>query len=488
MLHFLLIKIGSGFVTLGMLFGSQAAVQPSFGAVNPVGSTNFTLSGAGITSTQNTIPLTSFTTPDGRKLTMSMFGTIGYGALEPQTTAKLEDVTFSGITQNANGTATLTGVTRGNDFVTPYAASTTLAHSHSGGATFILTNTAGFYTQFASVNNTNTYSGLNTFSSTTPPRYDQPGAQAGGTYIATTSEFASVAYVNAVSFSGTTNATAGVKGIVQLATAAQQASSTALGSTGASLVATAANATDTPQAKCNSLGSAAGAGCSVIALLTGKISQVWLDLTASWSFSGAVSIAASSIANLTLNTVAYVFPSSQGAANTVLKNNGSGTLSWGAPPRFVYATTTAISFTSSGTATAYATSTALAFPSGTISASSTVEVSLQVLCTWSASGTLATTAELRDQTGATLATTPDICSSTGASGSHQGWYTFKLTPSAQKYVGMGTNNYANYENDSSGSLPSTMTTTTSLVVVLKGVPSASNLISTLTWVTMTVNP
>ena len=35
--------------------------------------------------------------------------------------------------------------------------------------------------------------------------------------------------------------------------------------------------------------------------------------------------------SVTLNTVAYTFPASQGAANTALTNNGSGALSWALP-------------------------------------------------------------------------------------------------------------------------------------------------------------
>jgi hypothetical protein len=35
--------------------------------------------------------------------------------------------------------------------------------------------------------------------------------------------------------------------------------------------------------------------------------------------------------SVTLNTVAYTFPSSQGSSNTALTNNGSGALSWALP-------------------------------------------------------------------------------------------------------------------------------------------------------------
>lgn len=364
MIHALLTKIGTAFIALGLTFGAIAPATPSFGSVTPVGGSQYTLSGAGITSTQATIPLTSFTTPDGRPLTMSMFGTIGYGALEPQTTAKLEDVTFSGIVQNANGTATLTGVTRGNDFVSSYAASTTLAHSHAGGATFILTNTAGFYTQFASVNNAQTISGVWTFGSTSPPRYDADPIWGNfGTNV-----LADIAYVNSVVAAGAANASETVKGIIQLATGAQATLGTSLGSTGARLVVPNSLATSTPY-------SATPAGSfPTSGSIGGKISQLWIDLTQVFTFTGGlVSTATTTLAGsninsnaLKINTVSYQWPSSQGAAGSLLLNNGSGVLSW----------STAIPhYSGSGSVTANnntATTSLMTIPSGTLSASSTM--------------------------------------------------------------------------------------------------------------------
>lgn len=191
----------------------------------PFGGTQYYLSGAGITSSSNTVQLTSFKTPDGRLVTMSMFGTIGYGALDPQTTAKIEDISFTGITQNANGTATLTGVSRGLDFVYPYLASTTLSYSHSGGATFIITNTAGFYyNEFAMQNNSNV-----------------------NTYPVASTSVATKGYVDQVAFSGSGAIAASTinRGYVQIATQAQVAASTNLGSTGAVVVVAASTATST---------------------------------------------------------------------------------------------------------------------------------------------------------------------------------------------------------------------------------------------------
>lgn len=266
-----------GIFTGEKLYQPVASTQQSFGSFTPVQGQTYTLQGAGVTATQNTIPLASFTTPDGRAITMSMFGTIGYGTLEPNTNSKIEDITFSGITQNTNGSATLTGVTRGNDFVTPYAASTTLAKAHAGGSYFILSNTAGFYgQQFLFANNAASSTATITFSNTNPPfYYPGPGNQTTGSPNATTSEFASIAYVNQVVASGAANATAAVKGIIQLATAVQAAAGTALGSTGASLV---------PP---NSLFNATQSATTIIPVTntSGKLAQAFLDLTQAFTLS-----------------------------------------------------------------------------------------------------------------------------------------------------------------------------------------------------------
>lgn len=156
-----LTRIPAAVLALALAFSPLFADASAF----PVGTTQFSLSGAGITSSASTIQLTSFKLPDqATNIMMSMFGAIGYGALEPGTSAKLEDISFTGITQNSNGTATLTGVSRGLAFNTPYAASTTLRKSHAGGSTFIITDTAAYLgTEFAFVNNPNNFTDYNTF-------------------------------------------------------------------------------------------------------------------------------------------------------------------------------------------------------------------------------------------------------------------------------------------------------------------------------------
>lgn len=364
-------------MTIGSWFGLHQPVSapiadaaPTFGAFNPTGGGTYRLqSSVGLSNT--TITLSSLKEPISNiPYTMTYLGSsVGYGTLDPQS-SRSEFVSFTGITQNSNGTAQLTGVTRGLTR-TPAGnlctASTTLTQAHSGQSIFILSDSPCLFAEYYVLRNNATSTGILVFSSTTPPRYDQPGAQAGGTYISTTSELASIAYVNAIAVSGASNATESVKGISELATGLEQASSTILGSTGAGLVTQARYATDTPQTGCAAGYTAtAGAGCSVIASLSGKIKQSWLDLTQAFTVSGAwifntaaatfnagflsnasstlsatTTIAANSVTNnaLRLNGLAYAFPSSQ-TTNSFLKTDGSGTLTWASPGGLIIATST----------------------------------------------------------------------------------------------------------------------------------------------------
>lgn len=404
MLHHLLIAIAKVLVAptifvLGLAgYNFQAPVQSqpqSFGSVTPVGASNFTLAGAGINSTQTTIPLASFTTPDGRPITMSMLGTIGYGALEPQTVAKLEDITFSGVVQNANGSATLTGVTRGNDFVTPYAPSVSLAHSHAGGATFILTNTAGFYTQFASVNNAQSISGVWTFSHLTPPQYDT-------VYNASGHQFVSFDQLNAVTILGAATSTENALGLVQLNSSVNVGLGTASSSAGAPFVIENKFATTTPGTLCTG-----GTWNCIPAAINGKLSQAWLDLTAAftvtgnWVFQGTVNILANTSKPLTLNGLTYTFGSSRAASSTVLMEDGAGNLTFetNTPPRYTFATTTLSTTLTNGYAS---TSPALNVPANTLNASSTIAVNING--TYTRNGANPGAVLLRTSAGTTIAT------------------------------------------------------------------------------------
>lgn len=328
MKKYLLSAIISAIVLIGGIFYGHSlqlsTEQVAGAAFSPVQGQTYYLAGAGITNTASSIQLTSATLPDPQKtpLQMSMFGTIGYAVLEPQS-SKIENISFTGITQNPNGTAVLTGVARGLSFYAPYAASTTLALSHAGGATLILSNSAAFYgQQFALLNSPGTIGAVWTYGSTTPPTYDTDPIWANFS----TQVFADVSYVNSVVAAGAANASETVKGIIQLATATQAAAGTSFGSTGARLALGNNLATSTPTAACTT-------GCIPVAV-NGKLAQTFLDLTQSfsvsggWVFTNTVNIIANASNKLTLNGLSYVWPNSRAASSTVLSEDGNGNVSF----------------------------------------------------------------------------------------------------------------------------------------------------------------
>lgn len=189
-----------------------------------------TLAGSGCTATATSIILKSFKLPDGSTtVTMANFGgVIGFGTLE-QGTAREEQISFTGITQNADGTATLTGVTRGVRFVSPYDEVTANKIAHAGGSSFVISNTSGFYSRMVSEDNDETITGLYTFT--------QFPQKSGSTSPTLPAEFATKAYADALAIAGAPNASTSVQGLVQEATQAQVDAKTATGSTGAKLFA-----------------------------------------------------------------------------------------------------------------------------------------------------------------------------------------------------------------------------------------------------------
>ena len=152
------------------------------------------LAGSGSSIGDVTILVQSFADPNGNLIQSADLGTTNYGTLDPGNGTQEEPFQFTGVTQNANGTATLTGVST-ILFKQPYTATSGLTKTHVGGATVIISNDAAFYNNI-------------------------------------------VNYINNTAASGAANASSSVSGIVQLATTAQINAGTATGSTGAALAMT----------------------------------------------------------------------------------------------------------------------------------------------------------------------------------------------------------------------------------------------------------
>lgn len=132
---------------------------------------SFTLYGAGCSIGAISIVLTNFLDIDGTPLTMASFGTKGYCTIEPGNGMKEEQISFTGITQNGNGTATLTGIQHVL-FVYPYTETSGVNVSHVGGVELVVSNTSGFYDNFANRNNNETITEVWTFENTDRPQLD----------------------------------------------------------------------------------------------------------------------------------------------------------------------------------------------------------------------------------------------------------------------------------------------------------------------------
>lgn len=122
----------------------------------------FRLAGSGISSSATSLILQSFRDPAGTSLTMSDFGTLAYLVLEPGTSRE-ETVSFTGVTQNGDGTATLSGLTRGLGFRAPYTSVSANQKAHGGGSIAILSDPAVWYDGFLNKDNDETINGVYEF-------------------------------------------------------------------------------------------------------------------------------------------------------------------------------------------------------------------------------------------------------------------------------------------------------------------------------------
>lgn len=103
--------------------------------------------------------LKNFTDIDGNTITMSAdFGTTGFGTVEPGSRDREEQIVFTGVTNNADGSSTLTGVSNVS-FIAPYTQTSGFLKSHPGGVTFVISNTSGYYNTFANKGNDETITG-----------------------------------------------------------------------------------------------------------------------------------------------------------------------------------------------------------------------------------------------------------------------------------------------------------------------------------------
>lgn len=138
------------------------------------------------------------------------FGTKGFATIQPGQNSLEEQISFTGITQNANGTATLTGV-HSVTFLYPYTEVSGLLKTHAGSTELIISNTSGFYNELVSKDDDETINGIWTFATgATPLITDQP---------TTNLQAANKLYVDTVAIAGAPDASTTTKGITKLDTA-----------------------------------------------------------------------------------------------------------------------------------------------------------------------------------------------------------------------------------------------------------------------------
>jgi hypothetical protein len=185
-----------------------------------------TLAGAGAGIGDTSIILQSFIDIEGALIAMTDFGTIAFGTIEPGGVNE-EQISFAGITQNGNGTATLTTV-KTVLFKYPYTQTSGLAKTHAGGTSFVISNTAGFYDKFVAKDDDETITGVHTYTQFPVTPSSAP---------TTDYQISNKKYVDDAVVAGAPDAGLTTKGISEEATAAEINAGTQTGSTSAQLFA-----------------------------------------------------------------------------------------------------------------------------------------------------------------------------------------------------------------------------------------------------------
>lgn len=144
----------------GWMLNQRNDISVGGDGVLPIAGQTYTLAGAGISSSETSITLTSLTIPQiGYKIQDSDVSDTFYVTIEPGSRSRQEIVSCTTVTQNADDTATLSGCSRGLSPITPYTASSTLQFSHAGGSTVIFSDPPQLFNQTTFKDNDETITG-----------------------------------------------------------------------------------------------------------------------------------------------------------------------------------------------------------------------------------------------------------------------------------------------------------------------------------------
>lgn len=258
--------------------------RDTFGAVKPFRPSGFETTLASSLAeggSETTLKVNSLTLPDGTSLASS-----SYGDLLILTVGEGDDEEKIAVGDLNSTTKTFTIISRGLEYGR-WASTTDNMHQHlPGERVFVSDDDHWIYQQLPDLESTETIPGQKTF--TLSPIVPTPSSS-NLTYAA------NVEYVNDVATSGAANASETIKGIGELATKAEAAAGTSAGGTSARLLLPASMATTTPTATTS----------VPVTNASGKLSQSFLDLTASFTFSGTTTLATTTITDLTISSSTF---------------------------------------------------------------------------------------------------------------------------------------------------------------------------------------
>lgn len=165
---------------------------------------------ASMTSSQNTVPVTSMLTTDNHTITASDFDSVAYLVIEPGS-ANMEIVKVTGVSGS-----TFTGAVRGLAF---YGGTETSVSgnqkAHQAGGDVIMTNAHYYFDKMMDLDSNETVTGIKTFTGPNYPKMDDVS-----TPPVDDEEFATKKYVDDTAIAGGAKMTPSVYGIAKLSSAA----------------------------------------------------------------------------------------------------------------------------------------------------------------------------------------------------------------------------------------------------------------------------
>lgn len=253
--------------------GGDYLPEEKIGAsTSPVAGVTYNLAGSGITGSATSIILQSLTIPQsGRLLLDADFSDTFYITLEPGNTKRQEISSCTTVVQNANGTATLSGCSRGLVPFTPFTASTTYQFSHGGGTQVIFSDPPQLFNEFTAKLNKETISRVWTFEV-------HPEASSTLGVPTTSLQYATKAYADSLTFTGAPDSSLTQKGLVERATGQELASSTPLGNTTAPLVPSSLQTTSSPYTTGNVI---------PVTQFNGQLDAVFINTSSPYQWTGS---------------------------------------------------------------------------------------------------------------------------------------------------------------------------------------------------------